>query len=304
MLGGHIRNLAAVALLFALGSCTHSDSPPATTPPVVLPTGSYNFHLSVHNGRPLDSAVSRYVLWLEHRDSSWQAVPLSFWYVGHTPDTMGFQGVVKTSADSIMRVVLSVESSSSASKPTVSLLDGAFVAGTTNAATLSLSNSIADCSNAAGTVLFTTNSADTNRAKQEFYLMEVKNGVNISSITGLPVPRAGWVYGLWVLDSGFYPIHKFFYGYFTDVNGPGSIPSNSGFPFPGGFNPAPLNDAGAKLEVTLEPEFSVKSNHPAGPSPMVVLSAQLTRFINYNETKQFTNVWSSSAARGVLTLTK
>ena len=299
-------NILLVSIAVILGGCSQSDTtqnPPK--PPVVLPAGSYNFQLKVKNLREIDTTVSRYVLWLAMSDTTWQAVPLNFWYTKRLPDSMVFHGVVKVKPDSILRSVLSIERLPTPSKPTVTLIAGDFSHGTLSAANMSTADTagMGDFSSATGSVLFTTQSTDTNRAKQEFYLMQVANGVRTASVSGLPKPKSGWVYGLWVLDSGFYPQHKFFYGAFADVGGPDSDPTNDGFPFPGGYNPAPLNDPGARLEVTLEPAFAVQGNHPSAPSPIIIFWVPLSRFIDYNQTMKLNNVWSGSAPSGVLTLT-
>ena len=70
------------------------------------------------------------------------------------------------------------------------------------------------------------------------------------------------------------------------------------------IQPPPLNDPGAKLEVTLEPTFELQNGKLANPSPFVALYTQLQRFINFDQSLQLTNVWNTSAPSGTLTITK
>jgi len=151
-------------------------------------------------------------------------------------------------------------------------------------------------------VTFTTRLADTQRSKSEFYFMQVAGGVASAGIAGFPLPPSGWEYASWVLDSNFFPIHKFFYGAFKHADSSDSLPANDEFPFPGGYNPARLNDPGARMEITLEPEWIVASGRPIGPSPLTILWNPLRQFINMNDTMSLRNGWNSCAPSGVLTI--
>ena len=242
------------------------------------------------------------MLWFEMiGDSTDLSVPLT--NATTSNDSLVFSGIVKLphSPDSILSTLVSIEPTALPNSPTSALITGQFQSdrgySILNAAN---SGGVGDFSNVAGSAIFTTKSSDTARADQEFYLMKFVNGVPTSSIQNLPSAPVGWRYGLWVLDSSFYPLHKFFYGWFGNANGPGSDSSNAEFPFPGGYNPAPLNDPGAMLEVTLEPDFSVAGNKPAGPSPIVLLWLQLRQFIYFDQSINFYNVWSTSAPAGIL----
>jgi hypothetical protein len=301
-----ILTLVGMTVLF-LASCS------STTPPIVQkPSGfdsNFHYELPVGNIRALvASSGEQYVLWLRLRTDSglvWDAVQLTVPY--RLPnDSLKWYGnlTLHESPDSIVLAVLSIEPMVIPSTPTSKLIAGAFTGGSMNAAFLSAvdSNGIGDISNASGSVIFTTKSADTNRAKQEFYLMQLNNGVTTASVQNLPIPKAGWTYGLWVLDSNFYPMHQFFYGYFSDATGPDSEPSDNEYPFPGGFKPPMLNDPGARLEVTLEPTFAVQSNAPLAPSPMPVLWVQLQRFLDFNQSLELQNAWPASSPSGTLTI--
>jgi hypothetical protein len=260
----------------------------------------------VANIRALDSESGQYVLWLRMRgDTAWFAKQLTYWTVG--AGSLDFLGIIALPhmPDSIERAFVAIEPPHIPDSPTSILMAGAFDS-IGDSASMSTVNEggVGDYSKARASVIFTTQSTDTNRAKSEFYLMDVIGGVPSSSVSNLPIPPQGWDYGLWVLDSNFYPLHKFFYGAFAKADSSDSKSRNDEFPFPGGFNPAPLTDPGARLEVTLEPNFAVQSNHPNGPSPFIILWTPLRRFIDYNDTLNLRNVWSTSAPHGILKLSK
>jgi hypothetical protein len=165
---------------------------------------------------------------------------------------------------------------------------------------LTTDSAVGDFSALKGSVLFTTTSSDTNRARSEFYLMQMNGGVPSASLKNLPEPPHGWRYGLWVLDSNFIPMHRFFYGTFTSATGHDSDSLHDAFAFPGGYNPASLADPGGRLEVTLEPDVAIRNGKPVAPSPIALLYMRLQRFITLNQTVDLTNVWASSTPRGVL----
>lgn len=173
--------------------------------------------------------------------------------------------------------------------------DSAFLSSTN-------SSGVGDFASATATATFTTRSTDTDLAKNEFYLVRFVNGVPYASSANLPHAPAGWSYGLWVLDSSFYPIHQFFYGAFTDPDSADTHPTNTDYALPGGFNLAPLNDPGAELEVTLEPSFTVANNKPTGPSPYRILSGHLSTYIWLGDTLALQNVWPASAPQAILSV--
>ena len=284
---------------FFLAGCSSDSITPESTS---LPVGSYYYHFESANLRTLDTSNGRYVLWL-HILGAPSAMSVPLIDGKYSNDSLVFSGTVKlpVNLDSLLDDYVKIEPPSSIGLPSTPLMTGQFQSdsgfsflSTTNA------EGIGDFSKAAGSVIFTTKSSDTSRAQQEFYLMKFVNGVPTSSMSNLPSPPVGWLYGLWVLDSSFYPVHKFFYGWFGNANSPGSDSSNAEFPFPGGYNPAPLNDPGGTLELTLEPDFSISGNKPAGPSPIILLSLELRQFIYFNQSIQFQNVWGTSAPAGIL----
>ncbi|MDP4288264.1 MAG: hypothetical protein Q8922_10040 [Bacteroidota bacterium] len=296
---------------FAIGlvpiGCTQSEAPPS-----IVPTATYR--LVAQNLRPLDTSRNRYVLWLRTQtkpgnDTAWLAIPLTNWTKSKNGDVLTFSGKLPQSAatDSLGRALLSIEPLANLGNPTSILLAGSI--SNSFAALSTDSSAIKDYSNAQGSVLFTTKSIDTNRAKNEFYLMRFVNGVAQSSITDLPIAKAGWAYGLWVLDSSFFPPHQFFYGSFLEPNGPSvgaGVDSNSSsgtYPFPGGYNPAPLTDGAARIVVTLEPTSNLHPKHPLVPSPIEIMTAPLHDIISLGDTTRFENIWDANVPTGTLTIT-
>jgi hypothetical protein len=285
-----------LSVSFLAGCSSNTITPESTS----LPAGSYYYQLDAANLPQFNASFSQFVLWFQMLgDSTDLSVPIS--NPADTDGTLFFSGIVKLphNPDSILSTIVSIEPLTLPKSPSSVLMSGQFQSSDSQSF-LSEANASGDYSNAAGSAIFTTKSSDSSRAKQEFYLMKFVNGVPASSMTNLPIAPAGWSYGLWVVDSSFYPIHQFFYGSFTNPNGPGSDSAKAEFPFPGGYNPAPLNDPGASLKVTLEPDFSVAGNKPIGPSPITILWLQLQQFIYFDESLQFQNVWSNSTPSGML----
>lgn len=306
-MNGRLRGFTCLVFLVALilAGCS-SSTPPVPPSQQPLPVGSYSYKLNITNLRPLDPARAQYVLWFRSLgDTSWFSKSLASWRVG--AGLLDFLDTILLphAPDSIEKVFVSIEPRTIPSRPSSVLIAGAFHS-TADSAYLSTSDSggMGDYSNAKAAVIFTTKSLDTNQAKSEFYLMNFIQGTPISSISNLPIPPQGWSFALWVLDSNFYPVHQFFYGAFTNPDSSDTNPVNNDYSFPGGYFPRPLNDPGAKLEVTLEPNFAIQGNHPAAPSPFIIFWVRLRKFIDYNDTLNFTNVWSSTAPQGILKLSK
>jgi hypothetical protein len=295
--------VCAIVLSMAcfLGACSSSTTPSASNPPTA-PKGIYNFQIDIANFHPIAAASGQYVLWVRQLgDSSWFSSALGS--PSFIQDSQDYAGAIQLphSPDSIVSAFVSIEAAVIPASPTSILMSGTFSGGNDSAFLSATSaGGIGDYSQAQATAIFTTKSTDTNLAKNEFYLMRFVNGVPEASCLNLPVPPAGWSYGLWVLDSNFFPLHQFFYGAFTNSYGSDIDPTNGDYPFPGGYNNAPLNDPGAALEVTLEPSFAVTGNKPAGPSPYVMLWGQLSEFIGFNDTLALQNVWSSGGPQGIL----
>ncbi len=291
----HYGCAVALILTVSFGGCSSTSAPTVAKP-------QYQLHIA--NLRPLEAANGAYVLWIRLiGDSAWYAIPLGA--SSRSGDSLDFSGTYNLSQpiDSIASAYVSIEPSSIPAKPTSMLMTGTFNARS-GSALLSATNpgGVGNYALAQTTVTFTTKSSDTNLAKYEFYLMRFIHGIPEASSANMPIAPMGWSYGLWVLDSNFYPIHQFFYGAFTNPDSACAAPTNADYSLPGGYNPAPLNDAGAKLEVTLEPSFGVASNKASGPSPLIILWGQLSEFIGLGDTLALQNVWSSSAPSGILTI--
>jgi hypothetical protein len=270
----------------------------------VVPQPGNSYTLHVANLQPLDSTGSQYVLWVQfHGSSTWYSTAL-----GHPQmvgDSLDFSGSITLpqSHDSIAEAYVSMEPSVIPASPSSILIAGAFN-GSSSSAVLTTANAggVGNFSQAQATATFTTKSSNTILAENEFFLMRFVNGVPEPSCTNLPNAPKGWNYGLWVIDTNFYPPHRFFYGSFTNPDSSDTDPTSSDYPFPGGFNSAPLNDPGAQLEVTLEPSIAVAGNDPKGPSPVVILSGQLFSYLNLNDTLALQNSWQSSAPSGRLNI--
>jgi hypothetical protein len=270
----------------------------------VVPQPGDSYTLHVANLRPLDPTSGKYVLWVQMRgSSSWYSAALGSPQM--LQDSLDFSGgiTIPEPPDSIASAYVSIEPSVVPTSPTSILMAGAFN-GMSGSASLSTTNAggVGNFSVAQATATFTTKSSDTTLAKNEFYLLRFMNGTPEASCSNFPAAPKGWSYGLWVVDSNFLPLHQFFYGAFTNPDSSDTNPMNTDYPFPGGFNPAPLNDPGAQLEVTLEPSFAVVGSNPGGPSPLHILSGQLFTYIYFNDTLALQNSWSSSAPSGMLTI--
>ncbi|SRR5579883_1295519 len=304
MNGQHVSkyrvSIGGFILIVLFAGCSSSSNPPSN-PPSSLPTGTYYYQVRTSNIRLLDTTTGEYVLWLRFAtDTAYtKSIPLTYWTVNH--DSIIFQGTVKLihSADSVVYAALAIEPRTVGNTPSSIVIAGRYSDGMDS---LTVANGIGDYANAQVSVIFTTKSGDTSRAKSEFYLMRFSNGVASASASNFHVPPSGWTYSLWVLDSNFYPQHKFFYGSFTDPAGPDSDPSSDEYPFPGGFKTAALNDAGGRIEITVDPTFAVTGNKPAAPSPFVILWTPLQRFLYFNESLPLENVWNSSKPTGLLKL--
>jgi hypothetical protein len=288
----------AFILIAALcyGGCSQTYTPP-TAP--VIPAGTYTYQLHATNLKWIDTTSGKYVLWVQLLgNSSWYSVTLDSSNV--VLDSPGYIALPHP-PDSIASVYLSLEPTVVGASPTSILMTGAY---SDSSASLRTTNAagVGNFSQALATATFTTKSSNTNLADNEFYLLRFVNGVPEASCTNLQLAPNGWSYGLWVVDTNFYPQHKFFYGAFTNPDSSDTDPTNTDYPFPGGFNPAPLNDPGAQLEVTLEPSFVVAGNKPVSPSPLIILSGQLFTFLYLSDTLALQNSWSSSMPSGTVTI--
>jgi hypothetical protein len=280
-------------------SSTEDNKRPPAPPPPSKDTAKF-FTLSVDNLRPLDTASGQYVLWIKGPgDSALRlAKRLDFWT--RPGGLMTFSGsILVGKPDSLSEVLVSIEPMQTPASPSNQLIKGTYDRSQA-AYILTTDSTVGDFSAISGSVLFTTASSDTNRARSEFYLMRLNASTPTASLNNLPVLPTGWHYGLWVLDSNFIPRHRFFYGLFSQAEGHDSDSSHDAFAFPGGYNPASLTDPAGRIEITLEPDIAIKNGKPVAPSPITLLYLRLQRFITLNQTIDLTNVWASSAPRGTL----
>ncbi len=292
-------------ILLIIAGCSSGTNPPLTSSSQ-NPSGTYHFSLNVTNILPLNTATGKYVLWVKMLgDSTWYVKPLNYWTVG--VGSLNFQDTIQLprTLDSIGSAYVSIEPMALPAMPSDILMSGTFDS-VLDTANLSFANTgaVGNYSSAGASVIFTTQSSDTNQARREFYLMKFVNGLPTATAMNMPVPPLGWAYGLWVLDSNFYPIHEFFYGWFRNADSASSEWGAAQYQFPGGFEPPALTDPGARLEVTMEPEFSVLANKPKGPSPLTILWMQLRRFIDLNDTASLANAWNVTGPEGKLAITK
>jgi hypothetical protein len=300
-----MRALVFAGLLVAIicagcgESSTEDNKRPPSPPPPSKDTARF-FTLEVANLRPLDTTSGQYVLWIKGPgDSTLRlAKRLDFWT--RPGGQMIFSGsILVGKPDSLTEVLVSIEPMQTPSSPSNQLIKGTYNRSQA-AYILTTDSTIGDFSATSGSVLFTTTSSDTNRARSEFYLMRLNGSTPAASLNNLPMPPSGWHYGLWVLDSNFIPRHQFFYGLFLQAEGHDSDSTHDAYEFPGGYNPASLTDPAGRIEITLEPDVAVKNGKPLAPSPITLLYLRLQRFITLNQTIDLTNVWASSAPRGTL----
>ena len=296
-----IRGYESAFILIAalwIGGCSQTYTPPAA---FVLPPGTYTYQLHATNLKWVDTTSAKYVLWVQMLGNSiWYSAVLDSANV--VLDSPGYIALPHP-PDSIASVTLSLEPSAVGTSPTSIVMTGVFnISDSSTTLRTTNTGGVGDFSQALATATFTTKSSNTNLADNEFYLLRFMNGVPEPSCTNLPIAPNRWSYGLWVLDTNFYPTHEFFYGAFTNSDSSDTNPMNADYPFPGGFNPAPLNDPGAQLEVTLEPSFVVAGNKPTSPSPLLILSGQLFTFLYFNDTLALQNTWSSSVPTGTVTV--
>lgn len=280
-----MRHLLLIAFLASiLSSCAGNEEPPAPAQPVL--------HLTVHNLGSLDSSREQYVLWLHEAGGAWQTQPLT-WSSDAGSDSLETKLPSMATFDSAL---LSVEPITVPPHPTSIIAAGAV---RNNRASLTTDHVLPGLSDASATATFTTHATDTNRARHEFYLMRSSSGNEVTSISDLPEPPAGWKYGLWVCNTNFYPAQNFFFGSFTSDEGASSGGFASAFPFPGGYYPGTLTSESSDIVVTLEPDANL-ALRPHIASPVKILSGRLHRFISLHDTIELSNVWMPPVAQLVI----
>jgi hypothetical protein len=264
-----------------LAGCSASGDAPATRSGVATVTLQ---HLGA-----LDTARGQYVLWLR-TNKAWQPYALS-----STTDSTIYRAAI-SNVIAIDSAKLSIKGRSLPSTA-VSVIAAAAFSGAR--ASLKSTNAIPDLSQATAIATFATSASDTNRAKHEVYLMQMGNGDRQASIENLPAPPPGWRYAIWVINTNFIPSQNLFFGSFSAQTGASPDALATSFAFPGGYYPGDFLSEGASVSVTLEPVANL-TLHPRRPSSLEIMSGQLHRFINMNDTVALENVWSVPSAQLVI----
>jgi len=268
----------------------------------------FNYALFTQNLRPLGNG-RHYQLWFKYTgDDRWSSItPIKVrrLYDGDS-SILGGNYTGDPFKDQLQEILVSVEpDSQQITQPTAKLLWGTVTQDSNHAtARLTGTNGIGEYSSEIkGNILFTTKSSDTTKAKYEFYFAN-KNGNDLAaSLKGLPVPSPEWTYAVWVIDSNFFPMHRFMMGTFTQAEGFDSQSSQDSYPFPGGKTNVALNFPGKQVIVTIEPTFDLEKLPTVGPSPFNVLQTQLMSFISYDQEKELTNVTATGIPTADFTVT-
>lgn len=310
------RSIAALVFVCSLlggtlglvGGCKNTAT---TEPGFTEDSLRYTVALFTHHLYPLSSG-RHYELWFKFdKESNWKDIgPVSVMRLYAQDSSIigaSFKSGLGQSKPS--EVLISVETDTTSGmvplerQPSAKLLWGSVNAGDTSGSTAMTGvNGIGIYGkNISGKAIFTTTSSDTSQAKHEFYLAKKQGSDLVASLQNLPTTSPEWRYALWVIDSNFYPVHRFFFGTFTNGNGHDSDSANDHYPFPGGYTGAAINSAGNQILVTLEPTFDLVHLQKFGPSPFTVLKTRLMQFISYNQENDLTNVTSTGIPSATLT---
>ncbi|HYM20742.1 MAG TPA: hypothetical protein VEW28_07050 [Candidatus Kapabacteria bacterium] len=264
---------------------TGCSNKPTEPPPVTAPTTDLNVAAN-HLFPP--RLGEYYLVWVQYvSDPIWHLVDTLT--IGHifANDSSNnlFHNKNISSADSLHAAMISLERSLNPSAPTLPLLSGTFVKNDT-ALLAWLSIDIAgDFSKLSSTLVFTTSNAQATN-DSEFYLCKYNGTSFLPSLENLPLVPAAWKYGLWAVDSNFYPTQRIFYGLFTGPSGHDSDSINDNLPFPGGAKKPAMNQRTGSILVTLEPNwYTMQTLVGLGPASYPVLRfdrrINITRDSNY-----------------------
>ncbi|HEY3876083.1 MAG TPA: hypothetical protein VGM92_11445 [Candidatus Kapabacteria bacterium] len=301
MIGKYFSIAMALIVSYVMFGCSSTSSVPPALPKSVDTSTTHRYQLILPSSFTTHSDGNWY-LWVRAiGDSTYYSVELDSSII--VSDSREYFGniTIPHALDSLSDAKISEETSANPKTPGRVLLSGQY-SSLQSIFALSTNNvpGISGLSSASGMVTFTTLSNDTTRAKNEFYLLHFVNGVALPGST-LPGAPAGWRYGLWVIDTDFFPYHQFFYGFFTRSDSANLDPTNLDYPLPGGYNEALLTDPGATLEVTLEPALD-PVGRPSAPSTLVIFQGKLSEFIFLNETLALQNVWAQHETSGMLSI--
>jgi hypothetical protein len=256
------------------------------------PSINTDLNIACKNLRPLRSG-EHYVLWLKYTgDDTWHlmdTVSTSYIFPNgyinnlfHHTDIPSVAGVSET--------VVSIETSLPPTHPTLTLLHGSFIQTDTGAVASISTATLGDFSSLAGSIVFPSAIVPSIN-DSEFYLCSFSNASYHPSLANLPALPAGWKYGLWAIDSSFFPIQRIFYGTFTKAAGHDDDSVSDRLPFPGGAKPAAMNQRTGRIIVTLEPDLYSPSVLVAnGPAQFTVLGFDRQRSITRDSNYAMRNV--------------
>lgn len=195
--------------------------------------------------------------------------------------------------DDLQKVMISLEMVDSPATPTAQLIAGTFFQDSARMRCEDV-DGVGEFAPIDASLIFASNSSDTSRYRREFYFARRENGELKPSINVLPTPNGGWKYAIWMLDSNYYPQHRFFYGFLESPELPDTRNTKDSYPLPGGFEGPQLNRLGAQIRVTLEPPTFQDQLRTVGPSPYAVLFAKLPKQIQRDQTLPMINIDSSA----------
>ncbi len=308
----HSPASAVVALLafLALAGVGCRDS--TSTQPIVVPVkpdSVYAYSLVASTMRPLRNGEA-YSLWMRYKGDTSYRFEGHFQSAAHgTGDTSVYAGWFYSTKglDSIQELAMTVQGMTDTIRPAAFLMRSTPTGSKSKIVsvfrTFDSTERVA-LTGLSANVLYLSSTADSNRAKHEFYLADTTGSGLKASLSALPVAPAGWTYALWVIDSNFFPFHQFLYGTFSRANGHDSDSLADAFPFPGGYRSNNLNDPGGMIEVTLEPLWIAPSLMLAGQSVFPILYMPLPRFISNHMIQPMTNVVGTSMISGTLSVSK
>jgi hypothetical protein len=297
LLNGRSKFISGFALLLAtallLSSCTN-DPEPVQSGNDGAALGTANYTLYSHNLRKVRKEESLHLWGLFKNDTAWTRFAKLTITTVYSKDSSRLSGRFKYYRDlsELSKVMISIETIDSPLAPSAKLIAGNFFGDSARLRSED-SEGVGDYSTINASVIFTSNSPDTARYKREFYFARKEGNELVPSISSLPTPPDGWKYAIWMIDSNFYPQHKFFYGFLESPELPDTRNAKDSYPLPGGFEGPQLNRLGGQIRVTLEPPTLVNQLTQVGPSPYTVLHTTLPKVITRDQTIEMTNVDST-----------
>ena len=283
---------AAILLSFWIAGCSSSNEPAqkVDTKKDTIPT--YELRIIAHHLRPLRNPEG-YVLWLKYDgDDNWYRVKeRSYYFRPDDSTSVLYDTTYASRSNELSEALVSIEKDTAQiTTPSLQLWHG-FFSGDSALKTASLDPSpLGNFAALDGSLVFTTQSADTTAFVKEFYLAKSDSSKYSTSLQSLPVPASGWKYAIWAVDSNFTPPQYIYYGQFVLPTGHDSDSSKDALAFPGGFNNAPMNIGSGSIIVTLEPDWYGNAVRFKGPSPFSLLVFDRTRFLLRNHNYPMTNV--------------